>query len=273
MRTHLAIGLAVAGIFAGLQTSLAQDSVLAEMYGYGVHSFFAGDYEEAHEYLTTAVDQGSRDPRVYFFRGLTYTRLGRPDEAKMDYEKGAELETSGADRVYPVGRSLQRVQGSLRLQVEKHRRVARLVALKRDLKAKAARYEQLKNAEGEVLRNPNRPEPTAAENLVGPPPATDETDPFGAGATAAEPEVAATPAAPAAATEPAADTTGGETPAPATPMDDSDPFGEDAGDTSDPFGTDPAPTNDEATDPFADDAPAMEDDGGGGDPFADPFGN
>jgi hypothetical protein len=266
MRNCLAIGLVTCGLFGSLQSTKAQESVLAELYGQGVHAYFSGQPQVAHEYLTTAVEQGIRDPRAYFFRGLAYTQLGRPDEAKMDFEKGAELETSGADRIYPVGRSLQRVQGRVRLDVEKYRQMARLAALKRDMKAKAVRYEQLKNAEGEVLRDPNRPAPPKSEELVGPP-AANASDPFGGGATPAEPEATTAPPV-AEVTDPAtpgADPLdpGNDTPA-MPPMDESDPFG--GGD--DPFGAPPA---DDATidpfgdDPAADDAPAMDADD---DPFA-----
>ena len=267
---NLAIGLAVVGLFAGLRTTAAQDSVIAEIYGYGVHAYFSGDYQEAHDYLTTAVDQGSRDPRVYYFRGLSYSRLGRPDEAKMDFEKGAQLETGGADRVYPVGRSLQRVQGKLRLSVETHRRVARLVALKRNMKMQAERYEQLQNAEGEVLRDPNRPAPTKAEDLVGPAPAADQSDPFGAGAAAAPPAVAAPPPAAGADDAGGADAFGGGTTEEAMPTEEgeSDPFGTGGGDTP---GTDPAP-GDAENDPFSDDAPAGDPPAMDGGDDSDPFG-
>lgn len=260
MRNCLAIGLVVFGLLGGLRSTEAQDSVLAELYGHGVHAYFSGQYQDAHEYLTTAVEQGTRDPRAYYFRGLSYTKLGRPDEAKMDFEKGAELETSGADRVYPIGRSLQRVQGRTRLDVEKHRQMARLIALKRDTKARAVRYEQLKNAEGEVLRDPNRPEPAKSEDLVGPP-AADASDPFGGGATQPKPEVTTAPP-PAEVTDPASGAdvfgAGDDTPPlPALPVDESDPFGAPAADdaNTDPFGDDP---------PATEDPPAMADDPFGG---------
>ena len=261
MRNYLTIGLVTFGVLAGLGSAEAQDSVLAELYGHGVHAYFSGQYEEAHEYLTTAVDQGTLDPRTYYFRGLSYTRLGRPDEAKMDFEKGAELETSGADRIYPVGRSLQRVQGRMRLTVEKHRQTARLVALKRDLKARAARYEQIKNAEGEVLRDPSRPAPAKAEELVGPA-AASPNDPFGSDAAEAAPEVTTAPPA-AEVTDPASGAdvfgAGDEPDTSPMPAGESDPFGDPSGD---PFG-DPAP-DDANTDPFGDDPPAMDDDPFGG---------
>jgi len=267
MRNYLAIGLAAVGLFVGLRTSAAQDSIINEFYGYGVHAYFSGEYEQAHDFLTTVVEQGSRDPRVYYFRGLSYSHLGRPNQATMDFEKGAELETGGADRVYPIGRSLQRVQGKLRLSVEKHRRVARLVALKRDMKMRAERYENLRNAEGEVLRDPTRPAPTKAEDLVGPAPATDQSDPFGAGVAAAEPEVTTAPSATGGDAAEGSDTFGGDSeetiPAEPMPASDTDPFGDGGGD---PFGDAPA-VDDAENDPFADDPPAMED-GDDTDPFS-----
>lgn len=191
MRSYVAIGFAVIGLLAARPAdSFAQDSVLAELYGHGVHAYFAGNYQDAHTYLTTAIDQGTRDPRTFYFRGLAYTALGRPDEAKTDFQKGAELETTGADRVYPVSTSLQRVQGTSRIEIERQRQLARLAARTRTVRASQARYEQLQNAEGQVLRNPSRPQPASAKELVGTPPAQDTSDPFGGDAQPVEPEPA-----------------------------------------------------------------------------------
>jgi len=269
MRSYIAIGFAVISLFAVRSaTTVAQDSVLAELYGQGVHSYFAGRYQDAHGYLTTAIDQGTRDPRAFYFRGLAYTTLGRPDEAKADFQKGAELETAGADRVYPVSQSLQRVQGSTRMAIERQRQQARLVSRTRTVKASQARYEELQNAEQEVLRNPNRPQPAAAKEVGGTPPTADETDPFGADAQPALPA-----AAPAEATEPAdsgTDLFGDSKPAEAMPADDStDVFGGDA--NKDPFMDDAAPAADAAP---AEEAPAAEEampaEPAAADPFADP---
>jgi len=254
MARKIVMGLAAVLIAASVSSQQvhAQDSLLADLYGEGVHAYFSGDYNLAHEMLTTAIDQGSQDPRAYYFRGLTYNRLGRPDEAVMDHKKGAELEASGKTRVYPVGRSLQRVQGAERLELEKYRRVARLTIRMRTQKATAARYEAIERGEADVLRDPNRKPPENAAEIVGTP-AADASDPFAAGATEAQPEVA--PEKPAAAAaepdlfgEQPADATPA-TPAPATPMPaEVDPFG---------LGEDPAPTpapaGDATVDPFADD--------------------
>ena len=61
------------------------------------------------------VEGGSKDPRVFYFRGLTYLKLGRPQDAAMDFRKGAELESKDINRFYNVGKALERVQGSARV--------------------------------------------------------------------------------------------------------------------------------------------------------------
>ncbi len=250
MARKIVMGLAAALIAASTTGQVhAQDSLLAELYGQGVHEYFAGDYSQAHELLTIAIEQGSLDPRAYYFRGLVYGRLGRPDEAVADFKKGAELEAGGTTRVYPVGLSLQRVQGKARLELERYRQVARLTIRMRNNKATAARYESIQRGEADVIRDPNRKPPANAAEIVGTPPA-DATDPFGAGATEVQPVIA--PEKPA---EPEPDIFGAPAatpaaPAPATPMPpESDPFG--LGGDSDATPA-PAPA-DATTDPFADD--------------------
>lgn len=258
MRSYLAIGYATISLFAASPADVvAQDSVLAELYGHGVHSYFAGKYQDAHGYLSTAIDQGTQDPRTFYFRGLAYTALGRPDEARADFQKGAELETRGADRVYPVSHSLQRVQGTTRIAIERQRQEARLAARTRTAKASQARYEQLRGAEEQVLRNPNRPQPAPAKELVGTPPAEDASDPFSGDAQPIQPEVVTEP-------EITADTADSGT----------DLFGD--SNTTEAMPAD-APAADASTDPFTDDAPAAAEEAmpaeePADDPFADPFG-
>ena len=83
----------------------AQEAVLGQKYGRGVHAYFAGDYPAAYEQLTTAIEAGSKDPRVFYFRGLTELKLGRQQEGKQDFIKGG---TVGKQRRQQV---LQRVEG------------------------------------------------------------------------------------------------------------------------------------------------------------------
>ena len=93
-RFVLAFAAAVLTLFGS--ASFAQEAVLDDLYGRGVHAFFAGSSREAHDLLTAAINGGSRDPRAYFYRGLIYMRMGRPEDANLDFQKGTELEVLGA---------------------------------------------------------------------------------------------------------------------------------------------------------------------------------
>ena len=119
----------------------ADDAVLGEMYGSGVHAYFSQDYVKAYEHLNSAIEAGTADPRCYYYRGLAYVKLGREPEAEMDFAKGAKLESRDIDRFYNVARSLERIQGSTRLVMEQHRTKARLTALKAAEDVRRVRYE------------------------------------------------------------------------------------------------------------------------------------
>lgn len=252
----------------------AQNPVLAEMYGRGVHRYFAGDDDSAYRLLTMAIDNGSQDPRAYYFRGLVAWNSGRPEEARQDWEMGAQLESQGEYGLL-IGRSLARVQGSERLELEEIRQMSRLKA-QEDAQARAqARYQQMQEAEQQVLRQPNRNVAPPAPPAAAPPVVPDAAvDPFADDAAAGEPEVqaeqafsdpiqenAAAPAAPPATTAPAAggdpfQTAPGDdlfSPAPAAEGDPFDTGGAAGAPLGDPFETEaggaPADTQ---VDPFED---------------------
>lgn len=130
------------------------DSVPAQaVYGAGVHSFFAGQLGRSYDDLTNAIEAGSLDPRVYYFRGLAALRMGRTDEAEADFTKGAELEADPQRlMVVDVARSLERVQGPDRLQLERHRTRARLVSQQQNRRASQRRYLETQDAQEEVQR-------------------------------------------------------------------------------------------------------------------------
>ncbi len=48
--------------------SPAEDLVLSQLYGSGVHRYFAGDTTNAHSDFTAAITGGTNDPRPYYFR-------------------------------------------------------------------------------------------------------------------------------------------------------------------------------------------------------------
>jgi hypothetical protein len=190
-------------------TASAQDTLLSELYGQGVHAYFSGDHERAHQLLTMAIDQGSRDPRTFYFRGLAYHRLGRPEEGVDDFKRGAELEAAGEAVQIDVGSSLQRVQGPTRLELENYRYRARLTAHVEDVRARQERYEQFRSDEPRVIRRPDAGmDPVELPS----PPATDPSDPF-----ADEPGAEAPAVAPVAPPPPPVEQ-------PMDPSQDADPF-------------------------------------------------
>lgn len=95
----------------------AQRVDLNRAYGQGVHAYNSGDYDSALTYLNRAIDNGSTDPRAFYFRGLTHAMLNNSKASESDFNKGADLESRGGYSSL-VNRSLQRVQGEMRLSLE-----------------------------------------------------------------------------------------------------------------------------------------------------------
>lgn len=123
MRIWLALTLGTAAMLSGQVD--ADEPAVAAMYGSGVHAYYAGGYQQSFDSLSRVIRIGTADPRAYYFRGLAALRMGRRDEAVADFTKGAELEADGWS-MRTVSRSLERVQGTDRLLLERSRSGARL---------------------------------------------------------------------------------------------------------------------------------------------------
>jgi hypothetical protein len=229
-RIHRAAGRLVAATFvviAGWPPAVAAVPLegslpLAASYGAGVHAYFAGDYARAYDDLSAVIQAGSEDPRPRYFRGLAALELGRLDEAEADFTEGAELESRGTG-AWPVGRSLERVQGCDRLRLERHRVRARVVRLQEDRAAAQRRYSEIEEAQSDVLRR-WRPVPADAPdagNVFKEAPAADLPAPEEIPQPSPEPAAEAAPAEEAPAAEPAAEPPAAEAEPPAA----EDPFG------------------------------------------------
>lgn len=162
-----------------MPSALAQLDALEELYGNGVHLYNSGDFRAAYYELTRAVNNGSQDPRVYYYRGLCYLKLGRDQEGRADFAKAAGIEMSDSDRFYPVSKSLERVQGRARQLIERYRSNARLRAFQARERARYERYERIRRNEPNVLLSPP---PGESSKLPAPPaanaaPETDEPAP------------------------------------------------------------------------------------------------
>lgn len=137
------------------------DETASDLYGRGVHAYFAGQYDRAIECLTGAIKKRPTDPRCYYFRGLAAARLHGEQAGTADFAKGADIEVNGADKHYEVNSSLQREQGALRLVIERHRDAARTAGVQRQAKRNRARYEARQRREEIVLFKPDQPAPKA----------------------------------------------------------------------------------------------------------------
>jgi len=208
-----------------------QGSAVAQLYGEGVHRYFAGDYLGAEQSLTRAVEAGSQDPRVFYFRGLARSAYGG-GAGEVDYEEGARLEASGRVGAN-IGMALTRIQGHERAKLEKARHDARLVV----------------QQQRELLRQSLPPTTPAPVPTPQTPPAA--TDPFsGDGLRSEQIEVTPAPTEPAEVSEDAAVNPFTDEPSPsdAAPADEGvDPFSE----AETPAATPPADIAPTEIDPFA----------------------
>jgi len=228
----------------------AQNNVLTEYYGRGVHAYFNHDLISAYDLLTKAIDNGVNDPRPYYFRGLTSAASGNEYEADSDYKAGAELEARGIFGP-SISQSLTRIQGSCRTAIEDARLQARLDYYMLRKAKSDARYGDIEAAEPDVLRERPTPRPPLAPPVA----ARIEDNPFKNDAATGTAKVESP------------DAMGGEI---------KDPFADDATakpDDAAPAGNDPfggsGDARPEVSDPFGGAAPAADDPFGG----ADPFGN
>ena len=254
--------LLVGGLASLHAVSLFAESViLGQKYGQGVHDYFTGDYLDAYEQLTAAIEGGSKDPRAFYFRGLTYLKLGRGPEAARDFRKGSELEASDVNKFYNASKALERVQGSARVELESYRVNARMAVLERAEKLRKARYEAIQREEERVLRK----QPLTPPEPIQTPDAAAElkpADPFAAPAEKPEATAVKKPAAPPVAppAQPAAKKAGGVFGAMGKALGkaitgdaDASPAEKKPAEAADPFGEAPvveeAPANPE--DPFA----------------------
>ena len=273
--------------FASPKASAQSQTILAEVYGRGVHAYYAGQFNDAYQHLSSAINGGTRDPRAYYFRGIVAYQQGRSYEAESDWNQGAMIEAR-AGGASGVGRALSRFQGSGRLKLEEIRQQARFQAMSSAVERSDVRRNELGlNTPAPPSTAPATPGPSAPAPAAPAAPVAD--NPFGGAApsmTAGEPELESdnamagldenpfkddVPATGAASDGAAAG--GGDDPfGSAAPAAGDDPFGSAApaaGD--DPFGApagSPAPAG---GDPFG--APAESAAPSSDDPFGDPFGN
>ena len=117
--------LAAATLLIPCGFAQAQSRSSNNAYGNGVHLYFSGRHQEAINAFNTAIGENSQDARAYFFRGLAQMGSGNSAAADADFQQGAYVEASGRKgRSKYVSRSLERVQGGMRMKIEDARKNA-----------------------------------------------------------------------------------------------------------------------------------------------------
>jgi tetratricopeptide (TPR) repeat protein len=62
-----------------------------EWFEKGKTSFVSGDYKNAIDYLTKAIELDPKSSRAYYYRGIAYGKLGNDQQAIKDFDKAIEL--------------------------------------------------------------------------------------------------------------------------------------------------------------------------------------
>jgi hypothetical protein len=234
MRRWFARAVLLTGCLSLVAPLQAQQDAMSEIYGQGVHRYFAGDYAGAELLLNEVQAAGSEDPRVHYFLGMCKVAQGGGVMAGLaDFEAGAQAEAKSKTS-YQVGLALTRIQGAARREIEKARLAARSQARQQQLLEQRTRAEAA--AAGRTTAPAANAVPPATQNVPDPltdgglsgqatvdpvqPASPDTSNPFG--------DDPVTPAP----TDPAA-------PAPATPAEGADPFATPAAEPAmeDPFAT------------------------------------
>ena len=113
-------------LLAGSGIVFAQSKSDAEqLYSAGVQAFNAQRNAEAIGCFNKIEGLGTQDPRAFYFRGLSHSRLGNAAAATADYETAARMELTVAGRSYSVPKALERIQGRERTAIELYRRAAK----------------------------------------------------------------------------------------------------------------------------------------------------
>ena len=141
MRRWFARAVLIAGCLSLGAPLHAQQDAMSEIYGQGVHRYFAGDYAGAELLLNEVQAAGSEDPRVHYFLGMCKVAQGGGVMAGLaDFEAGAQAEAKSKSS-YQVGLALTRIQGAARREIEKARLAARSQVRQQQMLEQRARTE------------------------------------------------------------------------------------------------------------------------------------
>jgi hypothetical protein len=91
-------------------------------FGAGVNSYWSGAYARAEEQFQSAIRNDNQDARYHYYLGLALWSQDKRDAARSAFERGAELERQNRPAREAINALLERVQGSLRQEVDQFRK-------------------------------------------------------------------------------------------------------------------------------------------------------
>jgi tetratricopeptide (TPR) repeat protein len=93
-----------------------------EHFANGLRHYWARRYAPAEKEFLAAIHTEGRDARYYYFLGLTRWAQNRRPEARLDFERAAQLEMHELPGREAINAALERVQGMARQEVDQYRR-------------------------------------------------------------------------------------------------------------------------------------------------------
>ncbi len=99
-----------------------QNAVAPDPLGASLTAWQNGDVSTAKELLSRLIAEGSEDARVFYYRGILLEQFG--EDGGNDFQMGAKLETQFSTTSL-VNRALEKIQGPVRLKIQKTRIAAR----------------------------------------------------------------------------------------------------------------------------------------------------
>jgi tetratricopeptide (TPR) repeat protein len=88
------------------------------LYGTVYHKYWERDYAGAEEYLKLARDMEVMDARLWYYQGFVELALGKREEARLSFAHAVKLHAAlPRVREVEVNASLQRIQGTLRIEL------------------------------------------------------------------------------------------------------------------------------------------------------------
>ena len=165
------------------------DRAKQQLYSSARSAYFRKDFATTVELLDRVIEDETRDPRAYYFRGLALQSLDRAQDAQADFARAVSLETTPGNQI-DVDRALERVQGPARRTLEEQRGIAMLALRQKELEERRAMIASI--LERRTNAGPGSGAGATAASAFDAPPAVASTTPA---AQPAAPKPTAKPAA------------------------------------------------------------------------------